>query len=575
MMKNRKWKEILPYVIVITIPFFVAYYCLRGYQIDYSVLPGIGGDGTLFAALLKSVKQYGLIGTYFNPMIGAPESASLIDVPFLDIMLLLEVWVCAIAGMNFISIYYAIYYLTFIIAGVSMLFLLKKLGVKDIPACVLSIAFSLAPYHFYRGLGHVTLSNYGAVPLGIYLAINIFFGKYEEKKQCLRDIALALIVGFSNIYYVFFSLLLMALAMVLRCIQLSSIKKTLKNAIPIGVSIVAFLLGVFPKIIYGVLEGTNTVAGRRLGMEAELYGLKIIELLMPSQFSILERKFGFTGLYTTSGVSVSENVMSPLGVIASVGFIISMVWLIIILAEKKERIANLASSDKEVLSFVSIGILALILYCTVGGFGTIFNYLITPQFRCYNRASIVIACLSLCSLAILLNYISGPVLQIAVAMVLLLIICVDQIYILPSSWQTPIEEKQRVYESFFEELEDKLNSQDMVYEIPHIPFPEAPPIHQMTDYTPFLGYLFTDNIRWSYGGVRGRENVATDLWVDEGQSESFLANLKKNGFSGALIDTYAFDEEGQKAILDFYNGSESCQYILKSEDERFFFYILQ
>ena len=42
----------------------------------------------------------------------------------------------------------------------------------------------------------------------------------------------------------------------------------------------------------------------------------------------------------------------------------------------------------------------------------------------------------------------------------------------------------------------------MVYQVPYMAYPEEPAIVNMVDYDPFVGYLHSHDLRWSYGAMR-------------------------------------------------------------------------
>ena len=53
------------------------------------------------------------------------------------------------------------------------------------------------------------------------------------------------------------------------------------------------------------------------------------------------------------------------------------------------------------------------------------------------------------------------------------------------------------------DLETRLGPNALVFQLPAPPFPEAGTVATMTDYEHFLPYLTSDNLRFSYGALRG------------------------------------------------------------------------
>lgn len=579
-MKRNKSKiyEITYGLLAVLCSMAVCCFAIRIWQIDLTVLPGTGGDGTLFVFLVKSLQQFGISGIWENSMVGAPGVSSLADIPFLDFLLIIEIQTINLFTRNPIVTYYVLYVFTYGTTALTMYILLQKLNVKSWVGAAFSVIFACAPYHFYRSLGHVTLSNYMCIPLGVWLALVILEGGFKKKQGqsddkkgiMKRNIGIGcciFLVGASQIYFAFFLLIVMGIALLFNMIRNKTWKTLIHEGIIVYITgIIAFSANIIPKLLYGIIHGSNDIAGIRIPMEAELYGMKIIQLLLPVTYSRKQRMAQMTAQYTASGVSVSENVLSSLGIIASVAFLFLCGWLIYSFISKNNKSDNAGTLD-----FFAMSILTLVLFCTVGGFGTLFNYLITPQIRAYNRASILISCISLAAMAMIISKVNNKFLSVLMCGVLLCIGMYDQVQVYVSGWQIPYVEQQKIYESFFAEIEACEEDDAMAYELPYINFPEQPPMYRMVDYTPFMGYLFTDNIKWSYGGVIGRNMEASDLNVDNGQSEQFVKGIVQVGFTGVLIDVFGF-EDGGTGIVEFYDELKCIDKKIVSRDGRFYYY---
>lgn len=299
-------------------------------------------------------------------------------------------------------------------------------------------------------------------------------------------------------------------------------------------------------MIYALLNGRNIEAGHRIFYEQEIYGLKIINLLLPVTYSRIEVLQGITESYCNSGAPlVTENRLAALGFIGSIGFLILCGVLIVSFVRKKECCGGL------ITDFCALTTLVFVLVCTIGGFGEIFNWAVTSQIRCYNRASIVITGLSLIGLAAFLNQVKykNRILSIFLCGIILGVGCFDQITILSSNWQDGIRPGQEMYEDYFAEVESSLEEGTMVYQLPYWDFPEQSGI---LNYKHFIAYLCTDELRWSYGGVRGRNLAAKELNIEDGMSYMFLAGIKEAGFQAVYIDLDGYDDG--EYVLAFYNS---------------------
>jgi len=93
---------------------------------------------------------------------------------------------------------------------------------------------------------------------------------------------------------------------------------------------------------------------------------------------------------------------------------------------------------------------------------------------------------------------------------------------------------------FVSEIGQLLPHGAAVFELPYVPFPENPPVVNMSDYDEARGYIQTDTgLRWSYGAMKGRP---TD-WASQATSlpvQTLLDGLVAAGFSGVWIDRYGY-----------------------------------
>lgn len=574
---NKRRKKILNcinYLILVCVPIIFSMISIRFWEMDFTIYPDMnGGDGILICAIIKSIQQNGISGAFFNSIIGAPTGSTLIDTPFLDMASLIFIWVVSFFVKNTSVIYYLYYIVPFAFISLAMFKLLIRQNVNIVTADVFSILMSIAPYHFYRMLGHATLGNYFTVPLGIYLAFAILEGEWKDvshiknKTNKIRIILFSILVGLGQLYYAFFSLMIMCLALLVRVIDTKKIKENLKYSISILIVLFCFMCNMFPKIIYEIIAGKNYLAGIRYAWESEMYGLKIIQLLLPVAYSKIPKFAEINKEYSTTFPIITENSFSSLGIIASVGFIILCILLFLLIISKVEYRGKFG-----ILSFVSLATLCLVLFCTIGGFGTIFSFFISPQLRGLNRVSIYIYCFCLFAVAFIIEQRlqKRKVIQFAVSILILCLGIFDQFNMLAVGWQESKQIDQAEYETYFHKIEDSVGANAMIYQLPYIGFPEYGVYLNIQDYTHLLGYLLTDNLRWSYGGVKGRENLAENLYFGEGKNKVFVNYIRNSGFDGVLIDTYGYNDQGNE-IIDFYSNSLELEPIV-SENSRYYFY---
>lgn len=549
MLKEKIFHEnTILFYILITMASLCAGYFSLGKNFDFDIYSSFQGDGTLLSAIIKSIQENGIAGIWFNNRLGVPEVSAFIDWPVIDLLMSLIIWCISVFTDSTPRIQYVYLLITFVLDALSMALLLRKLKINYETSFVISILFSVAPFHFFRYLEHATLSNYMSFALSVYLALNILNIVEEKQKDKWKIWVCGILIGIGYGYYYAFGLIVIAVAYFMRFLKLDN-KKDILNQLWIGILVlITILLSLLPRLIYSVVNGSNQIVGKRSYIEQEIYGLKIIQLLLPPSYSRFSVLSSLNQEYSTKAPLVTENASASLGLIASIGFLILCVAMMISFTSNKKK----DQSKWILIDFLSLSTLVLVLMGSIGGFGEIFNYFITAQIRCYNRCSIYIAGFSLIIVACFLDSIRKKkawISMIACGMVLMIGLA-DQFKIPDNNSQNSLKTTQKQYEKFFSQVENELEKDTMVYQLPHTDFPEVSAAY---DYKHFIGYLFTDTLRWSYGGIKGRNLAAGALNVDEGMSYSFLSKIKNAGFGAVYIDLSGY-EDGGNQVLNFYSG---------------------
>ena len=271
MYKSRPmtWKNCLGLLLAVFLPLLAWQF----WKIDFSAPHSIAGDDLLGNMLYKSVVQYGLKGVWFCPSLGAPEMAKLIDTPFMSYTTVLKVLVCSWFTSNIYTITYINYALSFMLSGMTMYLLLNRLIDRIWIKTFFSIAFAITPYHFLRGMVHLTLSNYYPMPMAIYLMLLIcseeFKGiapaRYMKQKWKIALMYFCCIyLGISNIYYAFFGLFCMAVGLLIKLVEKKKLSVLWKEAVPLYVLLVGVVLTILPGKLYTVLRLSSLPSAENL-----------------------------------------------------------------------------------------------------------------------------------------------------------------------------------------------------------------------------------------------------------------------------------------------------------------------
>lgn len=535
---------------------------MRVWNMDFTVFPSLTGDPLLYMYSMKSMDENGIMGYVFNQWTGAPGNAHLADIILNDFDTAIGAGFWEIVTGNISTAFHITYIMTFPLAAVFMYLALRKIEIRGWISVLFAQIFAFTPYHFIRGEEHLVLCNIGAISAGILLAFCILNRDMERtsRMQNIVYVLIAIYVGFSFGYYPPFIIVIMGIAVVYRLINDNSIQVLKKEAVYLYITVAAFLTGYAPKTINAIINGPNLSAAMRSPAESEYYGLKIIQMLFPAEYTRSEFLQKVLRQYTKTEVVLNENTSAALGTIAALFFLGLCFWFIYSFISKRK-----VSYE---LDYISMSVLSLILIGTVGGFGTVVSYVLTPQIRGWNRISIVIAGLVVCAGAIFIEKfvtrINKKIVSILLCTLLSGIMLYDQVPVFSADWQYSLKEEQEIYEAFFDEIENELEYGDMVYQLPYQEFYES-------GYTnTILPYLFTEGIHWSSGGGKGRDFEGKDLYIEDGMGEVFLNSVISAGFSGILVNTGHYEDNGE-AVIRFYSEEMGLTPIVSSNG-RYYFY---
>jgi phosphoglycerol transferase len=107
----------------------------------------------------------------------------------------------------------------------------------------------------------------------------------------------------------------------------------------------------------------------------------------------------------------------------------------------------------------------------------------------------------------------------------------------------------------------------MVLQLPLHPFPEGGPVVAMNDYDHVAGYLHSDTLRWSYGGVAGRPedwtSAQSGLPLDQ-----LIPDAAAAGFKGVWIDLAAYPDRGAAVVAQVRSLADPGAPYFTSADSR-------
>lgn len=583
---RSKWITVAEYTFVVCVIGFFLYRILslgNFHLAEYPLNYVRGGDGITGMAMVKSMWENGWI--YENPSLGAPYGVENYDATtmelFLNGMEQLLVWM---TGGNWVLAYNLFYLSGYILAGLTAYYALRQLEISGVIAAPTAVLYAFAPYHQLRGTGHLFLSMYFMVPIMVLYLYRLMKGDllFQKGKKgwmtwsnALRLVTL-MIMALTGIYYAFFTCFFLCVVILYSLLnqeykrnqELNSMRNVRQAFFSIGVIVCTLLLSALPNLIYWKQHGMPASISKG-GEGAELYALKIIQLLLPIPNHRLEIFQRLRNFYDTAYPLVNENGCASLGIFMAVGFVILCLALFI-----RRRIP-----ERSNLQIGSILNLSVLLFGTVGGFAVILSFL-TGSIRCYNRFSIFVAMFSLIAIDSVIEKIKEKwfdkknrtkVIFAAGMFLLMLLGIFDQ-----TALKNPLAHERSAQlfdedEAFFAAIEAVEENEAMIYQFPYMRYPENGGVQQMMDYAHMIGYLHSDTLRWSYGAPVGREG---DQWMAAMNELSFqeqIATIQATGFAGIYIDWNAYLEDERIAMEEILAEGITTEPILDATGTRAYY----
>ncbi|MEQ8220728.1 MAG: hypothetical protein ABRQ37_00390 [Candidatus Eremiobacterota bacterium] len=549
---------LFPYITAILLSSLILTLLLNLWKADLAIPFGYTRDVLdLHATVFKSITDKGWYIT--NDSIGMPQGLFMQDmlIPMNLHCFFIKIFSFFSKSSAVIMNFY--YLISFLFITITSLYVLLRFNISAPVAVIISLLFTFLPYHFFRGEAHIFLGAYYMIPLTVMVMLDLSREPlilYRQNYSTIaRYIIICILAGCDFVYYPFFMCYFLLCTGIIYSLYARRMTYLLNSLILIAIISITVFISLIPTMTYRLQNGVNTEAGVRPLSEGEEYGLKITQLLLPVTCHRIPYLAHLKNTYKSTAPLVNENDFATLGLIGSAGFLFLLKEL---LYGKK--------SNPLITSLSLLNLLAILL-ATVGGFGSLFNYIICPQIRSYNRISIYIAFFSLFAIALLLNEVYRKhinyldKLQLYVTplnlrakkigfYIFITFILIAGILDQTIKGFTPdyngTKSEYMNDQNFVEKIENSTSKNAMIFQLPYVPYPEWPPVNKMTDYSHFKGYIHSKNLRWSYGAMRGREG---DLWqkaISEKPVNEFLDILAFSGFSGIYIDRYGYADSGSE-----------------------------
>src|SRR5262245_1664431 len=546
--RTRAW---IGYVAAVALCLLALTLVLRLWRVDLTIPFTYGWDSSYYEMVVRGTLENGWY--LHNPRVGAPYGFDGRDFPHADSLHVGLVWLLGRVALHPVLTCNLFFLATFPLTTLTSLLVLRRFGCAWGPAILSSLLYTFLPYHLLRAC-QLFFAAYFHVPLMVLVVLWLyrddFFGPEASHFQWrggkfLASVLICVLVACGGVYYAFFGCGFLAVAGV----AAATARRSAARLWPCGLLIAAVVLGGaangIPYLQARAELGPNTGALRRSPAGAELYGLKVAQLLLPVTNHRIPALASLKARYNEKMPLVTDNDFSTLGVLGGIGFLLLIARLFV----------RRQGTDKSPFEALSVLNLFAVLLAAIGGFG-FFVCAALPEIRAFNRISVYIGFFALFALALALSqlqhrfaasagrrYLFGGLLGL-----LLVGGVLDQ-----TPDPLPFHAHTSAYQedaAFIHAIEDALPERAMVFQLPYTPYPENPPPHRMMDYDHARGYLHSRTLKWSYPTMRGRWGDTWQSAVSRKPPEELVASLAAAGFSGLYVDRFGYADSAAELERD-------------------------
>lgn len=521
---------------------------LRVWRADLDVPFTYEAEVQYYVMLAKTMEDHG--GFLENPNLGAPFGLDLHDYAVgtdrLHLWLIRALTAVSGDPVAAINVFFL---LTFALTAAAAFLVFRLLRVGSVPSAVCSVLFALAPYHFARGEGHLFLSAYYAVPLGAFLVLATIGGEPLFPRRPgqsgaraylsgrgLMSAAFCLVLASTGIYYAAFTLVLLAAAVALALLGRGGWRAAASGAVCIALILVGLLVNLAPTLAYRFEHGVNTET-QRSPIDTELLALKFPDLILPPADSASGPLSRLTATYQAQTPIRSEGGQS-LGFVAAAGFLALLVIALLALVARSR-------AGPPVVRDAAAVTLVCFVVGTVGGGSALVAHMFTSQIRAWNRISIVIAFFALLAVAVGLDWLRRRVRSRALFAVAVAAVAVAGLYVQATSEIVPPYEasaaEYRSDRDFVRAIDRRLPPDASVFVLPYVAFPETGRLVDLSENDLLRGYLHSDELRWSFGAMKGRP----EDWSRELSAlppAAVVDAAAAAGFSGIYVDRFGYGD---------------------------------
>ena len=481
--------------------------------------------------------------------LGAPYDANWNDWPLVEELQIVFFSLLAkvfglFAGLNLATV------LGNLLAAITFYGVARFSDCSTVSAFVAALAFGLAPFIFAQSPFHLTTEYIWHVPLflPVWRWASSEPGTTPQSPRFWFAVGVGFLTGLQSPYYTNILCQLTLLGAIILFCHNRSWPAFKSSLAVIGAAACAFALMNFDTWTYRAVHGPNTGALVREYKWLEIYGLKIVDMVIPPITHHSPMLADFAAAHRAAAPLQDE------------GSYLGFVGLAALALLVGTAITDVVRRRADSIPMEAWQVLWIVLFFSTGGFNAILGSLGFTLFRTGCRYSVVILAIALMYAAQRLTALqretashkpsgSLPLAAYAAAATLCCVILWDQVPRTPTATATAAIARQvEADREFAAAMEAALPDRAMVFQLPIMEFPEAP-VPGVPPYDHFRPYLYSKNLRYSFGSMKGRPREDWQKELGKMAFKDAVAEMKNKGFAAIYINRNGFPDRG-KALED-------------------------
>jgi phosphoglycerol transferase len=481
--------------------------------------------------------------------LGAPYDANWNDWPLVEELQIVFFSLLAkvfglFAGLNLATV------LGNLLAAITFYGVARFSDCSTVWAFVAALAFGLAPFIFAQSPFHLTTEYIWHIPLflPVWRWASSEPGTTPQSPRFWFAVGVGFLTGLQSPYYTNILCQLTLLGAIILFCHNRSWPAFKSSLAVIGAAACAFALMNFDTWTYRAVHGANTGALVREYKWLEIYGLKIVDMVIPPVTHHSHMLADFATAHRAAAPLQDE------------GSYLGFVGLAALALLVGTAIADVVRRRADSIPMEAWQVLWIVLFFSTGGFNAILGSLGFTLFRTGCRYSVVILAIALMYAAQRLTALqretashkpsgSLPLAAYAAAGALCCVILWDQVPRTPTATATAAIARQvEADREFVAAMEAALPDRAMVFQLPIMEFPEAP-VPGVPPYDHFRPYLYSKNLRYSFGSMKGRPREDWQKELGKMAFKDAVAEIKNKGFAAIYINRNGFPDRG-KALED-------------------------